>query len=138
MKQIFHPYTEWEDYQAGMWRSMPSKERDLFLQRAIDFTGDAELYGSFMMRVIEEWPISCEHNLTDLSQNRKAWIGHAACCMAIDCPENVTREAWGHLNQEQQDKANNMAILAINKWEQWYEKTHPEHYPQMGIAWLSW
>ena len=137
MKRIFHPYTEWEDYQNGMWETISGKERDLFLQRAIEFTGDAQLYGSFMFKVTDEWPIACEHNLTDTSQNRKAWIGHAATCLAINCPEDITRQAWGMLTQEQQDKANAQAQLAIECWEYKYEKKNNIIHQQMGITWLS-
>jgi hypothetical protein len=69
------------------------------------------------MKAIELWPIACEHNLTDDTQNRRAWIGHAACQMAINCPEYITRSAWGYLTREQQGKANAMADKAIARWE---------------------
>lgn len=117
IKKIWHPYTEWEDYKNGMWRSVTSKERTRFLRKAIDFTGDAKLYGSFMQRVIIEWPVSCEHNLTDVGMNRKAWVGHAATCLAIGCPEDITRSAWGYLSAQQQDDANAEAQAAIDAWE---------------------
>lgn len=70
-----------------------------------------------MLRVLPAWPISCEHNLTDLAQNRRAWIGHAACCLELACSEDVTREAWGHLTQGQRDAANAKASEAIATWE---------------------
>jgi hypothetical protein len=38
--------------------------------------------------------------------------------MAIQCPEDIVREAWGHLTQEQQDNANQQAQQAIEYWEQ--------------------
>lgn len=117
MKRIWHHFKKWEEVKAGMWRNVPAREHSIHLQKAIAFTGDAELYGSFMFRVIREWPFSCEQNLTDLGQNRKAWIGHAATTLAIGCPEHITREAWGHLTQEQKDKANKKARQAIEAWE---------------------
>jgi hypothetical protein len=117
VKQKYHPYKEWEDYLAGMWRKVPSSEEAKYLDEAIRFTGDALEYGSYMLRVAKEWPISCEHNLTDISQNRRAWIGHAACCLAIKCPEYLTRQAWGYLSQKQQDEANAQADIAISWWE---------------------
>ena len=117
MKQRYYPYTEWEDYKAGMWRKIPAKDEARFLDEAIRFTGNAEEYGSWMMKVAIEWPISCEHNLTDIDQNRKAWIGHAAACMAINCPEYITRQAWGYLSKSQQDEANAVADIAIAWWE---------------------
>lgn len=117
MKRIWHHYERWEEVGAGMWASIPAHEARKHLKDAISFTGDAKLYGSFMRRVIAEWPISCEHNLTDLGQNRKAWIGHAATALAIGCPEHITREAWGKLTQQQQDEANAQAQEAIEAWE---------------------
>lgn len=92
-------------------------ERAALLPLAIDFTGDANRYGAAMLRVTVEWPFSCEHNLTDIGQNRRAWIGHAACCLAIGCPEDVTREAWGHLSEQQREDANAKATEAILSWE---------------------
>lgn len=117
MKRLFHHYNKWEEIPAGMWRAVSPTERDVLLKKAIVFTGDAKLYGSFMMRVVMEWPVSCEQNLSNQSINRRAWIGHAACCLALSCPEDITREAWHHLTQQQQDDANERASLAIARWE---------------------
>jgi hypothetical protein len=117
MKRIYHPFHKWEEYHAGMWRNVSGKERQSLLKEAIDFTGNHELYGDFMLQIIQDWPFSCEHNLTCLSLNRRAWIGHAACCLAISAPEDITREAWAYLTQDQQDRANAKADEAIKKWE---------------------
>ena len=97
-----------------MWSNVTDAAEHL--ERAIVFTGNAELYGSFMRRVANEWPISCEHNLTDEAMNRKAWIGHAATALAIGCPEHITRQAWGRLTDQQRDAANEQAQNAINEW----------------------
>lgn len=120
MHQVWHHYETWEEFHAGMWRIISNEEARALLPLAIEFTADHAIYGSYMQRVIKEWPISCEHNLTNTAMNRRAWIGHAACCLAIKCPENITRQAWKHLTLKQQDDANAQADLAIMKWEQWY------------------
>lgn len=117
MEQIYHHYSKWEDYNAGMWRKTSKDDERKYLEDAIRFTGDAELYGDWMLKVLDEWPVACEHNLSDAGQNRKAWIGHAACCLAIGCPESITRQAWGFLTEQQQHDANLKASEAINKWE---------------------
>ena len=122
MNRIWHPYTEWEEYHAGMWRKVDNQEENRFLSAAVEFTGDAELYGKNMIRVINEWPISCEHNLSNVSINRRAWIGHAACCIAFGCPEYIVRKAWWRLSDEQRRLANDKADEAIREWEQRYEK----------------
>lgn len=105
-----------------MWRVISGEQAKEFIKRAAEFTGDAKLYGEWMMRVVQEWPISCEHNLTCSGMNKQAWIGHAACCLAIGCPEELTRLAWHTLSQEQQDEANAMADKAIAAWEELYAK----------------
>lgn len=117
MERIYHPYHVWEDWKNGMWRKVSGQEERDFLEKAIEFTGNHELYGHWMMQVVNTWPIACEHNLTDLTQNRKAWIGHAAVSLAINCPEHVTRSAWGFLTKKQQDDANMVAERAIEAWE---------------------
>lgn len=114
--RIYHSHEKWEEVAAGMWKSVPVELKEDLLVKAIEFTGNAELYGSFMMRVTTEWPFSCEHNLT-ADINRQAWIGHAAVALAFGCPEDITRMAWHHLTQEQQDKANAKADAAIRAWE---------------------
>lgn len=113
--EIWHPYWAWEEVTHNMWGAV--KDRKQWLQKAIDFTGDHELYGHWMRKVADLWPNSCEHNLTKIETNRKAWIGHAAVAMAIQCPEDIVREAWGYLSKEQQRLANEQAQQAIEYWE---------------------
>jgi hypothetical protein len=118
VQRIYHHFNKWEDWLNGMWRYVSEDEKQAYLQKAIEFTGNAELYGSYMQRVIKEWPYACEHNLSNKAINRQAWIGHSACCLAIGCPEDITRLAWHNLTQTQQDEANAQADLAILAWEQ--------------------
>jgi len=120
LDRVYHPYWDWEEIDFNMWGNVD--DRKLWLKRAIAFTSDHKKYGRFMMRVAKEWPISCENALTDRTINRKAWIGHAACALAIGCPEDITREAWGYLDYEQQLLANKEADRAIQFWEEHYIK----------------
>ena len=111
----WHPWWAWEEVSHNMWGTVDN--RIDWLEKAIAFTGDHLLYGSWMRRVADEWTFSCEHHLTKVRTNRKPWIGHAAVAMAIQCPEDIVREAWGHLTKEQQDAANMQAQRAIEYWE---------------------
>jgi hypothetical protein len=123
MKRIYHPYNVWEDWINGMWRKLANTEEEsTFEERAIEFTGNADLYGSFMLLVIEKWPMACQHNLTEKAMNRRAWVGHAAACLAFSCPEYITRRAWWKLTQEQRDAADAKADEAISAWERLHQK----------------
>lgn len=118
IERVWRPYTEWEELHHNMWGEVHDSK--MMLECAIAFTGDAVLYGGYMQRVIREWPASCENALTDLHLNRKAWIGHAAAALALNCPEDITRKAWGKLSDEQQHLANLEAVRAIQSWEDDY------------------
>ena len=116
IKQIYHHYAKWED--VGMWYSITDKGQEYNkIQEAIKFTGDHKLYGSWMLKVVELWTFSCEHNLSNTSINRQAWIGHAAAYLAIQSPEELTRQAWWELTEEQRNLANKQADKAIKIWE---------------------
>lgn len=122
MQQVYYPYWLWEDYQAGMWRNVFGDERMKLLEKAIKFTGDAKLYGSYMLRVVKSWFYSCSVNFTNPSINHQAWVGHAACCLAISCPEDITRLAWHELSEQQQIDANIQADKAISLWFKKYSE----------------
>ena len=132
MKRIWHNYKKWEDLE--MWRIVPKQEEKEFLKQAIEFTGNTDLYGQWMLKVILNWKYSCEHNLTNSSINQKAWVGHAATQMAIDCPEYITRMAWKELTQDQQDRANKKAETAIKLWNIYYAKANRKLDSNMETA----
>lgn len=121
LKRVWLPIDQWEEINANMWGEVP--DRRLYLQRAVIFTGNHRLYGRYMMRVTHEWPNSCINALTDYNLNRKAWIGHAACALALRCPEDITRQAWGLLTDEQRILANSQASRAIQSWEMRYRES---------------
>lgn len=125
-QRIYHPWHEWEEIKFNMWGDVNDREKAII--ETIKFTGDHKLYGSYMKRVIREWPVSCENALTDYLINRKAWLGHAACALALKIPEDIVRLAWGKLSNEQQFLANQEAEQAIREWE----NRHAENSPIQG------
>ncbi len=120
LRRVWFPYHRWEEYKAGMWRTVGGSDQVRLLGQMITFTGNAQLYGEAMREVIAAWPISCALNLTTIGMNRCAWIGHAACAFKHAAPEHVVREAWHYLSQQQQDDANEQAEIAIRMWEHAY------------------
>lgn len=112
--RIWHPCQLWEEIPAGMWSSHPNPKKAL--QMAVEFTGNARLYGDWMNKVAREWKYSCENALTDGNLNHRAWIGHAAVAFAIGVPEDITRKAWGMLSERQRKEANAQATAAIQVW----------------------
>jgi hypothetical protein len=116
IKAIWHPYWKWEESKYNMWGTVENKEE--YLNNAIEFTGNNELYGKYMGMVVDNWKYSCEHNLSKMNQNRRAWLGQAACALAMQCPEDIVRKAWGFLTDEQRRLANDHADKHIKRWEE--------------------
>jgi hypothetical protein len=117
IKRIFHPYTSWEEYHHGMWRIASNLERPGFVRAAAELMMEPARFYDAMMRAVREWPISCEANLTARAVNRRAWLGHAGCCLAVQSPEECTRLGWHTLTTAQQADANAAADRAIAAWE---------------------
>jgi len=132
--RVWHPYSSWEEVRHNMWGAVHDRKKAVAI--ATDFTGSHKLYGFYMNRVVSEWPISCENALTDYYMNRKAWIGHAAVALALNIPEDITRQAWKGLSYEQQYLANKEAVGAISSWENMYIESS-ELRESMGGSLLS-
>jgi hypothetical protein len=107
------PYWEWEEVALNMWGEVSDKQE--WLKKAVKFTGDHDLYGAWMLRVVDELPRSSLHHLSKRGDKR-SWIGHAAVALALRCPEDIVRQAWALLTPEQQDRANQKATEAISYW----------------------
>ena len=120
LQQVYRRVQEWEEVTHNMWGKV--SDRNSYIERAIQFTGNHIEYGRYMRRVCEEWPISTENAFTDPYLNHRAWVGHAACALAFNCPEDIVRQAWRFLTDEQKLLANKEASRAIADWRRAYIK----------------
>lgn len=128
IKQIFHPYWLWEDFQNGMYEQ-PSKIRittgeseEQRLEKVIECLGNAEKCELYMRKVIKEWKFACENHLTNPALNKIAWLGQAACCMYAGITEAETKRAWHLLTEQQRDEANDIAEQVYYDWRYEYVK----------------
>jgi len=112
---MMQPYTEWEDWQRGMYRDIPKSQADSFIADAAALLSSPHKLAAAMRDVTMRWPIACEVNLREEPNNR-AWLGQAACCYSADVPEDLTRQAWGRLTDEQRADANKVADSVISEW----------------------
>lgn len=112
-ERIFHPYDQLEEFHAGMWRIVKGSQRKDYIAAAADLMRSPDDFREALLAVVEKWPISCEANLTSDSSNRIAWLGQAACCLAVNSPEEATRVAWHTMPVDDQIEANRIADEAL-------------------------
>ena len=115
-QRIFHTYDKWECYKAGFYNT--TKEGMTAEQCERVYYGlltNETNFRDALEKVTTEWVHSCEHYLTNKSMNRVAWLGQAALCYARGIP-SVYRGGFNLLTEDQQIKANNIALEYLNKW----------------------
>ena len=114
--RIYHPYDLWEDYKAGFYDNCSGSEKSVKIEKVLEMFNSEKLTTIFMNKVIEEWVNSCEHNLTNESMNKIAYIGQGACCLYYNIPSTVTMEAWSLLDKDVRDRSDKIAKTVIEKW----------------------
>ena len=115
MERIFHHYSKWEDFHAGMYDESKDGRAER-VTAAAKILGTPSICRKAMEKVIAEWPVATEYNLSNAGINRKAWLGQAACSCYGGIHEDETREAWGVMTPEQRTEANRIAAEIIKKW----------------------
>lgn len=116
MERIYHCYSLWEDYKLGMYNNCPLNTKQYKIEKVIEMFNSEELTEKYMNKVIDEWFFSCEHNLTNESMNKIAYIGQAACCLYANVPCDVTMRAWKHLELKVKIRSDKIAKKTIDKW----------------------
>lgn len=117
MKRIYHRWENWECYRAGFFNEHPPKgmtTEDCQKEYAV-FLRDLRRFKLAAYRVLDEWPNSCEHNLTNETMNRIAWVGQSAMCIETGIPSKY-RGGYHLLTPEEQLAADQTALDVINYW----------------------
>ena len=114
-RRVFFHYREWEDWKHGYYK--PGGTDTISVEGARQILADPVQCRDAMLRVVSEWPRTTAQNLSDTSQNRRAWMGRACVCIATGNPEGATRVAWFQLTPMQKEVANRIADSIIADWE---------------------
>ena len=118
MKRYYHTWDKWECFRAGFFDKRPrdkSMTDDQAREAYRDFLRDIPRFTAVMKELLDEWPYSCEHNLSNENMNRVAWLGQSAACYALGIP-SAFRGGFNLLTKEEQDAANHAALTMLNRW----------------------
>ena len=117
MKRIYHPYWLWEDYKAGFYDNVSGERKKELIKKVLEMFNDSKLTKENMLFVVNNWTYSCEHNLTNESLNKIAYIGQSACCVYASVPCSITMESWSLLSDEVKKRSDKIALECINIWK---------------------
>lgn len=114
--RVFHTYDTWECYKAGFYKNIKEGwTHEECEKEYVRILTDEKLFAKTLKKIITEWKYSCEHYLTNKSMNRIAWLGQAAVCYVSGVPSRYSG-AWFNMTEEQQNRANEIALEYLNKW----------------------
>lgn len=116
MERIYHPYHLWEDYKAGFYNNISGSNKEEMISKVVEYFCDSDLVKTKMQEVINKWIYSFEHNMTNESMNKIAYLGQASVCHYLGIPNTITMSAWSKVPKEKQDKANNIAKIIIDDY----------------------
>jgi ParB-like chromosome segregation protein Spo0J len=120
--RIFHTFDKWECHKAGFYASKKEgMTQDQCENAYAEFLSNDDLFREGLRGVLDNWINSCEHYLTNKAMNRIAWLGQAAMCYATGVPSKYC-SGFNLLTNEQQDRANEVALEALNIWMQKYNR----------------
>ena len=126
MEQIYIEYQKWEDYLSGMYNDNDVIDKDKKVINAINLLSNPNEFYEVCQLIMNNWKNATDVNLSNKNQNRKAWLGAAACNYKYKVPEYLTRIAWGLLNKNVQDKANKIAEKIILEYERKNKQLHSD------------
>jgi len=117
VQRIYHRWEKWECYPAGFFNEHPPKgmTHEDCQNKYAEFFRDLKLFKSAAYRVLDEWPNSAEHNLSNPNMNRIAWIGQSSVCIHYGISSKF-RGGYHLLTPEEQKAADQTALDVINYW----------------------
>ena len=121
MKQIWHPYWDWEC--LGMYNELDGISLEDGQIIYYNFLKDIDKFDRALNRVVNEWTISCENFLSNDSINKIAWLGQASVCIEHNIPR-VCRGGFKLLSSEDAENANKKAKEYLMEWIEKYEKAN--------------
>ena len=132
--RIFHTFDKWECHKAGFYANSKDGMKAEQCEEAYrDFLSNDERFRAGLRGVLDTWINSCEHYLTNKSMNRIAWLGQAAMCFSTGVPSKFCA-GFNLLTPEQQERANEIALEALNEWNTKYGRDEIDMNEALSIG----
>lgn len=114
--RIFHTFDLWESVKYDFFETTHKTLTPVQCEyKYKQLLTDTTKFKAVLEKVTSEWVYSCEHNLTNKSMNRIAWLGQAALAYEYKIPASFS-SGWKLLTSEEQKAADEVALTVLNDW----------------------
>jgi hypothetical protein len=117
MERFYSEYHNWEDWKNGLYSDDPKLGRFNMVKLSYELLTDVPRFYDVMKKMSSDWVVSTKVNLTNINQNRRAWLGAVSCNYNHSCNESLVRLAWSLIDFTDQEKANKIADQFIIEYE---------------------
>lgn len=115
-ERIFHTFDKWEAIEYDFYETKHKKLTPLQCEHKYkQVLSNLETFEKAIKDVFKYWQYSCEHNLTNKSINRIAWIGQACVSYLHKVPQ-IYSSGFYLLTDQQQEEANQLAYKYLVEW----------------------
>lgn len=122
MKRIYHPWHLWEDFKHNFYGGSDTEtKKDKTLKLYASLLRDLPRFEEALKTIINEWKHSCEHNLSNESMNRIAYLGQASCSLVYKVPHTMSMAGYNLLNDEEKIAADALAQKYLDLWLERYK-----------------
>tara|TARA_R110002153_G_scaffold57939_2_gene159157 strand:- start:708 stop:1079 length:372 start_codon:yes stop_codon:yes gene_type:complete len=118
LERVYHSWEKWEDHKNGFYNNIGGKNKKILETKVFELFGNENICRENMYKVVKEWRYSCEHNLSNNSINKIAYIGQASCCIYGGVPSTITMDCWSKINKEHRNRADLIAKEVLLFWEE--------------------
>lgn len=112
--RFFCHHSLWEDAKNGLYNLGSDKN---LIDLSIALLSNSDDFSEVMANLKLNWPYSYFVNVSNKTQNRKAWLGQAACNYNHGAEFNLTILAWQSMNDSARLLANQAAQKVIDVFE---------------------
>lgn len=117
MNRIWHSWDKWEDYRHNFYGGViDDYPRDNTLELYASLLRDLGRFEDALRVITVEWRHSCEHNLSNESMNRVAYLGQASCALVYKVPHMVCMGGYNLLTDDEKIAADKMAQKYLDIW----------------------
>ena len=128
MKRIWYSYDKWEDWKSGLYLNKKPDNEIIARSSLYELFSNQDLFFHSGIKMMHDWKISTDYNLSNTTSNRKSYLGQAIACYLYGYSMSFTAKVFTELDKKDQLESNKTAEKLIRFYE---EKIYNENHPNI-------
>jgi hypothetical protein len=120
-ERVYYTWDQWECYHAGFYEKRhPTLSPEQSEAACVELLTDPPALEKSLTAVLDEWPKSTEHYLSNERMDRITWLKQAAVCHVSRVPAAAFSDKT--LTESERETADLLALHYLNRWLEAHDK----------------